>query len=43
MMAPVLNHRLILRPEAQMRGIDIDQVLETVLNSVQVPGTKVRI
>ena len=43
MLGPVLNHRLILRPEAQMRGIDIDQVLEGISGTVPVPGTKVRI
>jgi MoxR-like ATPase len=38
---PVLNHRLILRPEAQMRGVTIDQILEEVTSSVAVPGTRV--
>ena len=38
---PVLNHRLILRPEAQMRGVTIDEILEGVTTSVPVPGTRV--
>jgi MoxR-like ATPase len=38
---PVLNHRLILRPEAQMRGVTIDQVLEGLSQTVPVPGTRV--
>jgi MoxR-like ATPase len=41
MIGPVLNHRLIVRPEAQMRGVGIDQILEGVTSSVQVPGTRV--
>ena len=38
---PVLNHRLIMRPEAQMRGATVDQVLEGVVGTVPVPGTRV--
>jgi MoxR-like ATPase len=38
---PVLNHRLILRPEAQMRGASVVEVIEQVLSSVPVPGTRV--
>jgi len=37
---PVLNHRLILRPEAQMRGTAVDDVLAQITDSVPVPGTK---
>lgn len=37
---PVLNHRIILRPEAQMRGSTVDQVLDQVTTSVPVPGTR---
>ena len=40
MLAPVLNHRLILRPEAQMRGVDMDAVITGLSQSVPVPGTK---
>jgi MoxR-like ATPase len=38
---PVLNHRLIMRPEAQMRGVTIDKILEGVTGTVPVPGTRV--
>jgi MoxR-like ATPase len=38
---PVLNHRLILRPEAQMRGVSIDQVLDGLSRTIPVPGTRV--
>ena len=41
MIGPVFNHRLIVRPEAQMRGVGVDQILEGVANSVAVPGTRV--
>ncbi len=40
MLAPVLNHRLILRPEAQMRGVTVDAVIEGVSQGVPVPGTR---
>ena len=30
MLGPVLNHRLILRPEAQMRGVSISGVIEGI-------------
>ena len=40
-LSPVLNHRLILRPEAQMRGVTIEQVLEGLSQTVPVPGTRV--
>jgi len=38
---PVLNHRLILRPEAQMRGVTVHEVLDRVGQTVPVPGTRV--
>jgi len=38
---PVLNHRLIMRPEAQMRGVTIDEILDGVTGTVPVPGTRV--
>ena len=41
MLMPVLNHRLIVRPEAQMRGVTVHQVLDGVIRSVAVPGTRV--
>jgi MoxR-like ATPase len=34
---PVLRHRIILRPEADLEGITPDQVLEDVLRAVEVP------
>ncbi len=37
---PILNHRLILRPEAQMRGIAIEDVVSGLAEGVSVPGTK---
>jgi MoxR-like ATPase len=36
---PVLAHRMILRPEAQMRGVSIGEVLDSILARVPVPGT----
>lgn len=39
---PVLNHRLIVRPDAQMRGLTVDDILDDVLSSVPVPGTRVQ-
>ncbi len=40
MLGPVLNHRLILRPEAQMRGISVTDVVTGLGRSVPVPGTR---
>ncbi|MGG6264824.1 AAA family ATPase [Leptolyngbya sp. AN03gr2] len=34
---PLLRHRLILRPEAQLDGISIDSVINAILNQVAVP------
>jgi MoxR-like ATPase len=34
---PVLRHRVMLRPEADLEGITPDQVLEEVLRVVEVP------
>jgi MoxR-like ATPase len=34
---PLLRHRLILRPEAQMDGLQIDQVITSLVNQVAVP------
>jgi len=36
----VLSHRLILRPEAQMRGGTVFDVLASISDSVPVPGTR---
>ncbi|MDP8959243.1 MAG: AAA family ATPase [Actinomycetota bacterium] len=37
---PVLEHRLILRPEAHMRGVAVPEVVSSVLRSMPVPGTR---
>jgi len=37
---PVLAHRMALRPEAQMRGTAIHEVLASVLRQLPVPGTR---
>ena len=34
---PVLRHRLVLRPEAELEGMDADRVLRDLLAAVQVP------
>jgi MoxR-like ATPase len=34
---PVLRHRLVLRPEAELEGLDSDRVVRDVLAAVQVP------
>ncbi len=39
---PILNHRLILRPEAQMRGVTVDGVVAGLAEGVAVPGTSPR-
>jgi MoxR-like ATPase len=39
-LGPVLNHRLIVRPEAQMRGITTDTVIAEIIAAVPVPGTR---
>jgi MoxR-like ATPase len=35
--SPLLRHRLILRPEAQLDGLKIDGVIASVLGQVAVP------
>lgn len=35
--APVLRHRLLLKPEAELEALTTDQVLQQVVNSVEVP------
>lgn len=35
--APVLRHRLILRPEAEIEGATSDRIIESVLGEVEVP------
>ena len=35
--APILRHRLILRPEAEIEGVTPDRIVETTLAEVEVP------
>lgn len=37
MAGPVLEHRLVLRPEYEMEGVEIREVIQAVLESVEVP------
>ncbi len=37
---PVLEHRMALRPEAQMRGTSMPDLITSVLSHLRVPGTK---
>ena len=37
---PVLNHRMIVRPDAQMRGVTTETVVSEVTATIPVPGTK---
>jgi MoxR-like ATPase len=37
---PVLSHRLLVAPEAQLRGITATEVLDDVLATVRVPSTR---
>jgi MoxR-like ATPase len=41
--SPVLTHRMSLRPEAQMRGETIDEIIEEVMARLRVPGTTSRL
>jgi MoxR-like ATPase len=34
---PVLRHRLVLRPEAELEGLDADRVVSEVLAATAVP------
>jgi MoxR-like ATPase len=34
---PILRHRLVLKPEADLEGVTPDQVVKDVLKSVEVP------
>ncbi|MAE56506.1 MAG: MoxR family ATPase [Candidatus Poseidoniia archaeon] len=38
---PVLSHRLILKPEARIRGVKPEQILAELLTSVEVPAVTV--
>jgi MoxR-like ATPase len=39
LIVPTLSHRLILRPEAQMRAASVDDVLARITSTIPVPGT----
>lgn len=40
---PVLEHRISLRPEAQMRGETISDLIDDILGRMRVPGTTSRV
>jgi MoxR-like ATPase len=40
---PVLEHRISLRPEAQMRGETVSELIDDILGRMRVPGTTSRI
>jgi MoxR-like ATPase len=40
---PALAHRLIISPSARIKSVDPRAVVEEVINSVPVPGTRVRV
>jgi len=37
MAIPVLNHRIILTPEKEMEGVEIEQVIEDIVQRVEIP------
>ncbi len=41
MLRPVLTHRLIMRPEVQMRGTSMEEIVDGIVSGVPVPGTRV--
>jgi MoxR-like ATPase len=43
MLRPVLTHRMILRPEAQMRGASVEEIIQGIAHGVPVPGTRTRV
>jgi MoxR-like ATPase len=43
MLRPVLTHRLILRPEAQMRGALLEDIVDGIAQGLPVPGSGVRV
>ena len=34
---PVLRHRIILRPEAEIEGMQPDEIIQSVLNQIKIP------
>jgi MoxR-like ATPase len=43
MLHPVLNHRLILQPEAQMRGAGVQGIIDAISERVSVPGARANV
>ena len=43
MLHPVLNHRMILQPEAQMRGSGIAAIIDGISERVGVPGARAEV
>jgi MoxR-like ATPase len=37
MAMPVIEHRLILRPDYEIEGLTVQEVIETVLKKIAVP------
>jgi MoxR-like ATPase len=37
MVLPVWRHRIQLRPEAELEGVSVDTILQSILQQVQVP------
>jgi MoxR-like ATPase len=35
--SPVLNHRIILTPEREMEGLQIEDVIEEIISGIEVP------
>jgi MoxR-like ATPase len=35
---PVLNHRIIVKPEYRLKGLSVEDVIDEILKSVKVPG-----
>jgi MoxR-like ATPase len=35
--SPVLEHRMLLRPESEMEGVELREVINAVLEVVEVP------
>jgi MoxR-like ATPase len=40
MLVPVLNHRLILKPEAELEGKTVFDVIRSIESSVEIPRVK---
>ncbi len=36
--APILRHRFLLQPDAELEGVDADEVIRSILQDVPVPG-----